>query len=151
VTIAFTVIGTPAPKGSSRAVMRGKRAILIPSDTDAGKERQRSWSSAVMHAAHEACGDIARPLFRASPLRIELVFVFARPSGHYTKSGMLKRSAPLAPAVKPDIDKVVRCTLDALTGVVFDDDSRVVRLIASKAYAHPNEAPGAMVEVSLYK
>jgi Holliday junction resolvase RusA-like endonuclease len=47
-----------------------------------------------------------------------------------------KRAITL-PTVKPDIDKLCRAILDALTdsGAIFDDDSQVVQLVASKNYS----------------
>lgn len=39
------------------------------------------------------------------------------------------------PTVRPDVDKLARSTLDALTGVAFKDDSQVVHLAVSKYYA----------------
>lgn len=36
--------------------------------------------------------------------------------------------------VKPDTDKLIRSTLDALTGVAYDDDSQVVNISACKIY-----------------
>lgn len=38
------------------------------------------------------------------------------------------------PAKQPDIDKLVRAVLDALTGVCYDDDAQVVMLLATKQY-----------------
>jgi Holliday junction resolvase RusA-like endonuclease len=58
----------------------------------------------------------------------------------------LKPSAPLTPATKPDIDKLTRSTLDSLIGAVFDDDSRIVRLVVDKQYAVPG-AEGARIRV----
>lgn len=37
--------------------------------------------------------------------------------------------------------------LDALTGVLFGDDSQVTRLDCAKRYARPDEAPGVLVTV----
>jgi Holliday junction resolvase RusA-like endonuclease len=81
----------------------------------------------------------AEPL--AEPLQMRLMFFLPRPKGHFgtgKNSAKLKASAPLAPAVKPDLDKLVRAVLDALTGVVFRDDCQVAGLSCSKLYAdHP--------------
>jgi len=49
-----------------------------------------------------------------------------------------KREAALAgkirPAVKPDIDNLAKCILDALNGVLWRDDAQVVDLWMSKRY-----------------
>jgi crossover junction endodeoxyribonuclease RusA len=38
---------------------------------------------------------------------------------------------------KPDLDKLVRGILDSLTKVIFDDDSQVVEIHATKEYGEP--------------
>lgn len=38
------------------------------------------------------------------------------------------------PTVRPDLDKLVRAVLDALTGLAYKDDSQVVSIQASKTY-----------------
>jgi crossover junction endodeoxyribonuclease RusA len=134
--IAFHVIGTPAPKGSSRA-------INVSGGSDVNQARQRSWSADVQAAAVAAMQGRA-PIVEM-PLVVELVFHLLRPGGHWSKRGGLRPRAPSAPAVKPDLDKLARCTLDALTGIVFDDDSRIVELSVRKVYCAPNEAPGASI------
>jgi len=48
----------------------------------------------------------------------------------------------------PDIDKLARCCLDGLVGVLFDDDRVVVELRARKLYARFLEAPGADITVA---
>lgn len=35
---------------------------------------------------------------------------------------------------RPDLDNIVKAVLDALNGIVFDDDSAVCELVASKKY-----------------
>jgi len=43
---------------------------------------------------------------------------------------------------RPDLDKLVRAVLDALTDVCYEDDSQVIRLRASKVWA-----PTTLIEV----
>ena len=40
----------------------------------------------------------------------------------------------MLPSRKPDIDNVMKIVLDALNGVAYKDDSRVVRVEAQKIY-----------------
>jgi Holliday junction resolvase RusA-like endonuclease len=71
---------------------------------------------------------------------VELAFYFARPKAHYGRGRNAKQLLPSAPkdmATMPDVDKLCRCALDALTGVVIVDDSQVVELSASKLYGEP--------------
>ncbi len=64
---------------------------------------------------------------------------------------MPRPKRPKKPAcdVRPDIDKMARSTLDGLTGMIFDDDCSVVRLIATKRYARASgiEHTGALISV----
>ena len=39
------------------------------------------------------------------------------------------------PTVKPDVDNYIKSTLDALNGVLWEDDSQIVKLTAEKRYA----------------
>ena len=142
--IQFTVLGTPAPKGSARA-MKNKytgKAQLVPGGSQKNREAMRSWSHDVRSAAIAARARTLplteRPCFVNTPLHVAIRFYLARPASHWGKKGVLP-SAPLFPAKKPDIDKLVRATLDAMTGIIFDDDSRIVALKVLKLWARPSE------------
>jgi crossover junction endodeoxyribonuclease RusA len=41
------------------------------------------------------------------------------------------------PIVRPDLDKLVRAVQDALTGLVYVDDSQIVDLVVAKRYGAP--------------
>ncbi|HXF73588.1 MAG TPA: RusA family crossover junction endodeoxyribonuclease, partial [Actinomycetota bacterium] len=59
-------------------------------------------------------------------LHVEATFYLRRP----------KRGAPIYPVRRPDLDKLTRGLLDALTAAsVFGDDAQVVDLIVRKRYA----------------
>ena len=64
-------------------------------------------------------------------------FHFVRPKSHFTSKGNLTKSAPLFPTPRTvgDIEKLCRSLSDALTDVLFDDDSQVVELHARKLYS----------------
>lgn len=139
--IALNIHGTPAPKGSARAINRGGRAVLVPSSSNVNRNKQRAWVERVKAAARRL-----DPI--AGPVWVSLSFRLARPSGHYGRRGVLP-SAPLWPSVKPDIDKLARCTLDALTGLAYEDDARIVSLSIGKSYAEPGDE-GCAVKVGAW-
>ena len=141
--IVIEVLGTPAPKGSARAFYKAgmKRAVIVKDNND----RQRGWESAVREQALEAIGERVGPVYVQRPLTVDIEFRIARPAGHWGARG-LKPAAPPAPLAKPDIDKLARSTLDALTGLAFDDDSRIVRLLVAKTFAAPGRE-GARITV----
>lgn len=123
--ITFFAAGKPETKGSARAFVIGGRARITNDNP-----RAKSWAGVISTAASAAySGELLD-----GPLRIEIVFLLSRPKSHFTKKG-LRPTAPEYCDRKPDIDKLARCALDALTGVIFTDDARVVRLSSSKRYA----------------
>jgi len=132
---SFIVHGPAAPQGSKRHVGNG---VMLESS-----KRLRPWRQDVRFAALEK-----RPpdWDMTKPMRIGLVFWFARPASHYgTKNGItyLKANAPVQPvsARLGDIDKLSRAVLDALTGVAYLDDRQVTWLEASKFYIDDDRFP----------
>lgn len=138
--VAFVVPGVAAPAGSKRGFpRRGGGGVII---TDASK-RTKPWQAAVAAAAADA---MSGPLL-AGPLELCLTFTVPRPAGHFgtgRNAGKVRDSAPALPTVKPDVTKLVRAVEDALTGVVWRDDSQVVSTHAHKVYGEP---AGCAVEV----
>ena len=93
------------------------------------------WRERVALAAHNA-----EPAMLTGALSVTLEFYFPRPKSHYRtgrNAHLLRDAAPDYPTGKPDIDKLARAILDALTGIWWDDDSRVVSLEAVKIYVDP--------------
>lgn len=134
------VRGNPAPKGSNRAILRAGRAVLVPGSSNTGKLKLVSWSAAVRAAAIGA----ARAPIVDCEVAVAITFRLTRPRAHRNARGELRSGAPRRPAVKPDLDKLLRSTLDALTGVAFDDDARVVQVSAAKIYAEPGDEGAAI-------
>lgn len=146
-SIRIEVLGIPAPKGSYRAIMtRGARAraVLIPSGSDSRKRNLASWDQAVRIAAAEAAGPVSEPVFVDVALRVTMVFRMPRPRSHWGKRG-LASSATIFPQVKPDVDKLARATADSLTGIIYDDDSRIVEKRLLKVYADPGREGATIV------
>lgn len=159
--IRFTVAGQPGTKGSSKAFIvppintleridkaranmaRGgnpPRAIIT---NDAG-ESAKTWASVVSDAARVAL-DGGKLL--EGPLGVHVKFYLQRPRAHYRPNGPLRPNAPTHVATRPDIDKYLRSTLDALTGVLFTDDSQVALLLGEKLYTNDGRT-GAVIEVA---
>lgn len=141
-SITFEVLGRPSPKGSMRAFVVGKerpRAVITHGNDSVGL---KLWAGLVAAAAREAMD--GRRLFVDAPLIVDIKFRMSRPGSHLLPHGGLRKGVPRYPATKPDIDKLARSTLDALTGVMFDDDSRIVSLACTKIF---DTAPGAIISV----
>lgn len=127
--VLFFVPGKPAPQGSKRHVGRG---ILVESSKEVGPWRER-----VALAAHNAMS--GRALFDGA-VSVCLNFVLPRP-----KSAPKSRTP--AATKRPDLDKLERAVLDALTGVCFADDSQVVSLSGYKRIADLGETAGVEIRV----
>lgn len=48
--------------------------------------------------------------------------------------------------IKPDIDNVIKCVLDALNGIAYDDDKQICSVIGHKAW----EKSEPFIEVEIY-
>jgi len=137
----FTVHGTPAPQGSKRHVGHG---IMVESS-----KKVKPWRQDVKYAARQI-HDAETPRF-TGPVEIIVTFRLARPKGHYRtgrNAHLLRDSAPRYPHVKPDLDKLLRSTLDGLgESGIWADDAQVVRAVAEKTYAGVAGLPGAVITI----
>lgn len=148
--IRFDVLGTPAPKGSSRAIMRGGFAVNVPSGSDTNKRNLRTWDQAVRLAAQIAAGACGyppdRPAFIDVALRVNVTFRMKRPKGHWGKNGLnAKAKREPYPKTKPDQDKLLRATLDAMEGLLFDDDGRISESYVCRVWAAPGEEGASII------
>lgn len=119
--IALTVYGLPAPQGSKRHVGNG---VMIESS-----KKVKPWRQDVKQAALDAVQGLTDWTPLDGPLVASMVFTFARPKGHYRtgrNAHLLRDAAPPRPSGMPDLSKILRSTEDALKGVVWADDARVV-------------------------
>ena len=142
--IEFFVPGIPQPGGSKRAFVNKKtgRAIITEDNP-----RSKDWRAVVASFAVAAMRG-RQPL--TGPIWMSVTFYLLRPKGHFgtgVNQGVVKRSAPRAPLVRPDYLKLTRSTEDALTGICWKDDSLVVEAHLYKRYG---ERPGADVKVTLW-
>lgn len=144
--ISFFVPGLPGTKGSARAFVVGKRAVI----TNAAGQKAKSWAAKVSDEA--ACAGGGVPLAPHGPVRVDLTFYLPRPKSHYLpvtktrREPVLREDAPRHVASKPDGDKMERCTWDALTSILFGDDAQIAEWSGRKLYADPH-AVGAEVRI----
>ena len=120
-------VGTPVPQGSKSVTRTGR---LYEAN-----RAHRDWRATV--TASVAAQHDGPPIDQ--PVHVELCFWMPRP----------KRPRWQVPAVKPDLDKLVRSVHDSLqAGGVLAEDSRVVRLTAQKAYVPDGQEPGVTVVIT---
>lgn len=156
--LSFVVVGRPQPAGSKRGIPvrrhgqpTGQVAVI-----DANPHT-KSWQGTVREAAHQALqadtpsgnGDTPIP-YPDAPLTLIVDFYLRRPAGHYgtgRNHATLKPSAPRWPTTKPDATKLTRAVEDALTGIVWRDDSQVVAQLIRKHYARREQPEHAHIEI----
>ena len=154
--IVFTVYGKAAPAGSKRSLVpidkfgnpyRSKKTNRIVVNTVDANPKSKGWKNQV---ANEAARHMTGPLI-TGPVKLELTFFMSRPLAHYgtgRNAGNLKASAPRYHTIKPDVLKLARGVEDALTDVVWKDDSQIVLEPLSKEYG---ERPGVWVQITELK
>ena len=130
--VHFFVPGDAQTSGSKRAFVNKKtgRAMIVPAS-----KKQKPWQDAVRWAAMEA---FARRNPFEGPIGLDMVFVRARPKGHYgtgRNEGVLKDWAEdRYPTTKPDLLKLGRAVEDAMTKIIYIDDSQIVEESIKKVY-----------------
>jgi Holliday junction resolvase RusA-like endonuclease len=130
--VTFRVFGIAQPKGSTRAfIPKGWRRPIITTDNP----KSKGWQQLV---AEQAQAVAAEGLF-LSPVALTVTFHLPRPQS------LPKRV--VQHTKKPDLDKLVRSTKDALKGVLYGDDAQVVELRARKVYAPTGSAPCAVITI----
>ena len=129
----FTVLGSPIPQGSMKAFTpKGWKRPILTSDNKKTKPWRQDVGQICLAELHGS------PAGRGVPMRVMIAFYFERPKS--VKSLAEKTT-------KPDIDKLARAVLDAITGIAFEDDSQVTELFVTKSYGNPARAEITVTEV----
>jgi len=143
--LTIDVWGIPAPQGSKRGFVNNGRVSMVESSA-----KVKPWRQDVKYAAYAAlsAGGNVLPPPLTGPVQVAVTFTLTRPKSHYGTGGnsrVLKILAPRYPAGKPDIDKLLRSTLDALGEAgVWRDDAQVCFVTARKIYG---DVAGARIHV----
>lgn len=130
------VPGKAVPKGSTRAITRKNGVVVTVADNH---DAQQAWKPVVQVYVRRSWG--YRPV-TAAPVAVDLDFVLPR------RASAPKTFTP-PHTRKPDIDKLSRMILDALTAVVWADDAQVTRKGESKREAEPGEEPGVRIRLAV--
>lgn len=139
--LEITVWGIAAPAGSKNVGhTRDGRAFV----RDSSGQRGKDWRRQVAQTAGARM--IGRQMFDG-PVELHVTFNVPRPKGHLASRGGLRPSAPVWPTVRPDITKLLRAVEDAMTGIVWRDDSQVVIQRAEKRYC--DHAESACVAITV--
>lgn len=127
--IQLTVEGNPVPQGSFRHVGNGRIIAANP--------KLNTWRQTI---ADQIAPQTSHRLIDGS-IRVDLVFTLPRP----------KTVTRASPTTKPDIDKLTRAVLDAISlekyCQIIKDDSMVTDIHVAKRYAN-NNPPGVRINIS---
>lgn len=123
-----------------------------PRAFSAGPFRSRIVSAPHKHPVHRFKRAIAAEIERLAmspvdgPLGLSLLFRMPRPKNKIWKRRPMPRESH---SVKPDLDNLAKSVMDAANGLLWYDDSQVMRLEVAKWLAAGDESPG--VELELWK
>lgn len=131
--VSFTVYGIARPKGSTRAFMRP--GMKFPIVTSANKSI-KGWEDSVRSALQQHAAGV----FFHGAVKVSIDFYLPRPKS------MSKRVTEHTK--KPDADKLARGSLDAMKGVLWNDDSQVTELHVRKLYAHDQPKADISIEAT---
>jgi len=122
----ISIPGDPVPQGSMRTFPHGGMAHSNgPKVLGFRADVKNAWGDGPMHPGG---------------VLLFCTFVFARPKSHYhpvTRKRLrptLRPDAPFAHTQKPDVDKLLRGVMDALTGSAYADDCQVVQVGGLKVW-----------------
>ena len=135
--LSFIVPGVPQQRGSKNAFsVKLKNGTTRTVLADSNKKSVKHMRS-INVCAKKAMDDLGLSL-AATPVQVSVKFAFERPKAHFgtgKKSEILKEHAPKQHTKQPDVDKLVRCLLDGMTGSVYSDDRQVFVVVAMKQWS----------------
>lgn len=132
--IAVFVPGKPVPQPRHRVAVRGRYATAyIPRDHPVHKWKRHVEAWAVERLK---TWEIDEAWDMAGAFNVNATFFLPRPKSNKTPY----------PKGKPDLDNLLKGVMDALTGVLWSDDSQVVWLASKKAWAD-ERAAGVQITV----
>lgn len=140
-TFTLVVCGTPRPGGSKTPFFNRRTGKL---GVKPDNKHTAKWMSEVRKAAAEQYDG---PLL-LGPVYMQYNFRMPRPKIHFRSgkfSHVLKDDAPYWHTNTPDLTKIIRSTEDALTGIVYKDDSQVCTRDEVKRYCEVDERPGVII------
>lgn len=118
----FDVVGLPSPQGSKTRMPNG---AMLDGKSPEAREKHASWRTAVADAARTAWN--GQPPIDG-PVCVALTFRLPMPK---SRPAATRNRGIAWHTVKPDVDKLVRSTLDSLTAAgVITDDARIAYLNA---------------------
>jgi crossover junction endodeoxyribonuclease RusA len=145
--------GKAQTKGSTRAFPFKRADGSLGASVTNDNPKARDWQNMISMIAKRELAKRPNRTFGTltelfyGPVQVVIEIRVPRPKSHLKKNGEPKPSAPPFPLTKPDMDKVERVILDALTGIFYKDDAQVILKRTSKVYATKQATLGTWIEV----
>lgn len=133
--ITFQVMGQPVGKARPRVTRAGR--VYTPRKTEEAERDIRAMAKYVM------CDE--PPI--EGPVELDVTFTMDVPPSWTKTKRQQAYKQDIKPAVKPDLDNLLKTVMDACNGIVYTDDSQVVSIRASKRYASETEQAMTIVSV----
>lgn len=136
--ITFRVHGhpVPQPRTKSRGFNAGGKTFIKHYTPDSGQPGNsiKEWKEAIRQEAEKH-----RPqALLDGPLKVKARFIILKPKS--------KPKRVIYPAVKPDVDNLIKAVWDVLNGLLYRDDSQIVSCQVEKVYGDP---PGLMFSMEV--
>jgi len=159
-TVLFKVIGKPVPEPRPRVRTSFVGSLVaLRSMTELSQLYRHLRANAYVpkdHAVHvwrhqvRQAFEAAGGKMQEGPLFVSLGIVTTRPTRMVWKRKAMPREWDVrgGHGASGDCDNFAKSTMDALTGLAWEDDAQVVRLSVSKVIAAGDEQPGAFVKIS---
>lgn len=143
--IEFFVPGIARPAGSKGAFKHKNTGKIIVTHAN---PKTKVWMDSVKWFAMK---EADRMVLLTEAVRLELLFLSDRPKNHYgtgRNAGIIKSSSPEHKTTMPDLTKTLRAVEDALTGIIWKDDSQVIQQQTEKRYCRGEEKPGVLITIT---
>lgn len=137
-SISVTIPGIPAPQPRTKAYLRGtKVGVFTPGTANA-------WKKAVVENVLDTAA--GSQFEETDALVLVADFYLPRPKNHYNTRRAVKPAAPRAHKGKPDLDNLLKSTMDAIvdSGLV-PDDRQFISITAMKHWTEGE--PGACLVI----
>lgn len=122
----LVIHGEPISKGRPKFSVHGGRAFART------PARTRRYEDVIRQTAIAEWN--GRPVLKDLALAVQATFYRTVPASWSKAKQRAALAGELRPVSRPDVENYVKACLDALTGVVWLDDSLVVELACSKHY-----------------